>query len=446
MVDCNVDLLLRYLESFPELGQRFKQSPPRLFWRGRWRIIRRVRKLSSGLEIVCRRGGRIRLLPGNTASYQREQQKERLLALIERHLGSVQREKVLDKTDRNRHQTEAFLRVHLKGEDQSWAVLGVYERESSEMSSRLLSSLVLWWDEIGTANQSVVFLPEQWSERIVELLPYLILPVVCCKYCLGTRGVRQIYPGSGQLSSIQSPYVMYPKVSEAPRLFAQLNREYPSVDLLCRYGKWELSYKGLPVAWFDQGGKSFFDLQAPKRVGGLSSLRAHIQNVMDHRQFPPPVANHFYFRFGEERWLESLILKEHRTVNQEFIEQIYSQVPTWVGGDRKVLDLLTATNQGRLAVIELKTHKDLSLLFQGLDYLERVEHHRRRGDFGPAGYFVGVKLAEVPPLLYLLCPLFEFHRVLSAIRRYLRKDFEVWCIGINTDWKGGLKILRQFQL
>ncbi|MGW8178964.1 MAG: hypothetical protein ACWGQW_09405, partial [bacterium] len=212
------------------------------------------------------------------------------------------------------------------------------------------------------------------------------------------------------------------------------------------HGKWELSYKGLPVAWFDQDGKAFFDLQSPKRLAGLSSLHSHIQNVMDHRCFPPPVADHFWFRFGEERWLESLILKEHRTVNQEFIEQIHSQVPTWVGGERKVLDLLTATNQGRLAVIELKTHKDLSLLFQGLDYWERVDHHRIRGDFGPTGYFHGLRLAEKLPLLYLLCPLFEFHRVLTTNRGYLRKDFEVRCVGINADWKRGLKILRQFQL
>jgi hypothetical protein len=167
---------------------------------------------------------------------------------------------------------------------------------------------------------------------------------------------------------------------------------------------------------------------------------------MNHRRYPPPAPDHFCFRFGEERWLESLVLRDHRKINPDFVRQIYIQVPTWVRGDRKVLDLLTATRQGRLAVMELKTQREISLLFQGLDYWERVEHHRIRADFGPAGYFTEIDLVELPPLLYLVCPLFEFHRILLGIRRYVRNDLTILCIGINSDWKRGIKILRRFEL
>ncbi len=446
MVERDVDLLLDYLESFPELKRKFTFSPPRVFWRDRWRSVRGIRKLPSGLEICCGGSGKLRLFPSTTVPSDRQRQKQRLLTLLKVHFSPVHKIKVLDKTDRNRHQTEAILRAYLKSSDSSMAILAVYASESHELSTRLLSSLVLWWDGFPGADTAVVFLPEDWSERMLELLPYVTIPVVCYKYRLESGKVRQIYPSLGEPSKLESPYVIYPMLSDAPELFIQLSREYASADLLFRHGRWELSYRGLPLVWSEEDGTAFFDVQHPRPMSKLSALRAHIQTVMDHRKFPPPVADHFCFRFGEERWLESLVLRDHRKINPEFAQSIYTQVPTWVGGERKVLDLLTATRQGRLAVLELKTQKDLNLLFQGLDYWERVEHHRIRADFGVAGYFSAMKLAPVPPLLYLICPLFEFHHVLSVIRSYLRKEFSVRCVGINTDWKRELKILRQFEL
>jgi len=49
-------------------------------------------------------------------------------------------------------------------------------------------------------------------------------------------------------------------------------------------------------------------------------------------------------------------------------------VPSYLDGQRKVLDLLTVTKSGRLAVLELKTERNLDLIFQGLD-----EPFRKRG-------------------------------------------------------------------
>ena len=447
MVDQDVDLLLSYLDSFPELEKGFKRSPPELFWRDRWRAVVGVRKLSLGLEIRCAGGGTLHLVPNSSVAYARGEHHHQLLSLIETCLGPARRRKVLAKTDRNRHQTAAILRVLLHSGGESVAVLGVYEDESPELSGRILSSLVLWWDGLKEVDFAAVFLPDNWSERILDWLPYLTVPVVCFKYCLRGRKVRRIYPRSDRFSSIQSPYVIYPMVSKAPRIFWQLNKEFPSLDVLFRRGKWELSFRGLPVAWSDDSGSLLFDLQCPRRLLKLSSLHEHIRKVVEYRRFPPPFADHFSFRFGEERWLESLVMREHRKISREFAQQIYSQVPTWVGGDRKILDLLTVTNRGRLAVMELKTKKDLNLIFQGLDYWERVEHHRSQCDFGDAGYFAGIDLAEVRPLLYLVSPLFEFHRSLKIIRRYLRKDcLTIRCVGINADWKRGLRILRQFKL
>ena len=43
--------------------------------------------------------------------------------------------------------------------------------------------------------------------------------------------------------------------------------------------------------------------------------------------------------------------------------------------DRGMLDLLGVTDDGRLAVIELKADEDLHLALQGLDYWVRVRWH-----------------------------------------------------------------------
>jgi len=446
MVDQNVDLLFSYLDSFPELEKNLRRSPLAVLWRDRWRAVTGVRKLSLGLEVRCAGGGTLHLVPSSSIAFSREAFQHQLLNLMENFLGSTGRVKVLDKTDRNRHQTAAILRVVLSSSEKSVAALGICENESPELPGRLLASLVIWWEGLKEIDHAAVFLPDSFSERILDWLPYLTIPIVCYKYSLELGEVRQIYPRPDLCSRIQSPYLFYPMLSEAPRVFRLLNREFPSLDVLFRHGKWELSYKGLPVAWCDDSGSILFDLCCPKRHVQLPPLREHIFRAMKYRSYPPPAADHFCFRYGEERWLESLVMRQHRRINPDFGPQIYSQVPTWVGGDRKILDLLTVTNQGRLAVMELKTQKDLNLIFQGLDYWERVEHHRSRSDFKKAGYFSGIALAELPPLLYLVCPLFEFHRMLVTIRQYLSNDFKICCVGINTDWKRGLKILRQFEL
>ncbi len=81
-------------------------------------------------------------------------------------------------------------------------------------------------------------------------------------------------------------------------------------------------------------------------------------------------------------------------------DYVYTQVPAFAGGDRGMLDLLTADRNGRLVVIELKAEEDLHLPLQGLDYWLRVKwlnmQGRDRGDIGEFqrnGYFVSEDVA-----------------------------------------------------
>src|SRR5262249_11502891 len=104
-------------------------------------------------------------------------------------------------------------------------------------------------------------------------------------------------------------------------------------------------------------------------------------------------SRHPLARAYEERWLESNIIGQMGAllpaVHPEFI---YPQVPSFIGEDRNIIDLLTVTHDGRLVVMEIKASADPDLPFQALDYWIAVERHRKRGDFQRKGYFNGVML------------------------------------------------------
>ncbi len=357
--------------------------------------------------------------------------------------------RLLSGTDRMRHQSACFLRVILERVGSRVPVIVVYPEESGDLTNRLLSAAVLWWDRLAAPGRILLLLPETWSERLLLMLPKFRIRFVCYKYQPGNpRSLRQIYPRPVSSSEIRAPYVMFDFAGEVPGPLAEIMNLHPQLDLTYRQNRWELSHLGLRVFWYDaERGDYLFDLRRPTiwtpRCTG--QLEQHLAEVVRVRRFPPPEPGSFYYTADHEQWLESLIRRDHRIVNPDFVDVIYSQVPTCLDGERKILDLLTATKAGRLAVIELKVEKDLNLIFQGMDYWERVEHHLRQGDFGHAGYFEGMRLSDQPPLLYLVSPLFEYHRVLPVLRRYLKTEVSLTCIGINTNWREGIKVLRRFE-
>jgi hypothetical protein len=109
-----------------------------------------------------------------------------------------------------------------------------------------------------------------------------------------------------------------------------------------------------------------------------------------------------------------------------------------------VIDLLGVTREGRLAVVELKASEDIHLVLQAVDYWLRVRWHLQQDDFHRYGYFSGIELQQKPPLLYLVAPCFRFHPATDTLLRYLCRDLEVTRVGLNENWRGGLRVvLRQ---
>ena len=110
-----------------------------------------------------------------------------------------------------------------------------------------------------------------------------------------------------------------------------------------------------------------------------------VQRMKEARQPHAPRANPLW-RMHPERWLESLVIRDVAELDERLDPAwVYSQVPAFSASDRAMIDVLTVTRTGRLAVIELKAEEDIHLPLQGLDYWTRVEWHHARGEFQTHG-------------------------------------------------------------
>jgi hypothetical protein len=142
------------------------------------------------------------------------------------------------------------------------------------------------------------------------------------------------------------------------------------------------------------------------------------------------------YRLQPERWLEWELRRDIAEIEPSIrADCVYSQVPAFAAGDRAMLDLLTVTHAGRLAVLELKADDDLHLPFQALDYWARVRqlHHERA--FQKHGYFPGIELSEQTPLLYLVAPSLRIHPSTDIVLRHLSPEIPWELIGLNEDWR-----------
>ena len=157
------------------------------------------------------------------------------------------------------------------------------------------------------------------------------------------------------------------------------------------------------------------------------------------------------FRQQPERWLESILrrnvapLEAHDTKLQADV--VYAQVPAFAAADRGMLDLLTVTQEGRLAVIELKAEEDLHLALQGLDYWIRVRHHHLQnpdqatglGEFQRHGYFGGIVLSPEPPRLFLVAPALRIHPAVEVVLRHLNPKVDWTLIALDERWRKTMK-------
>lgn len=148
------------------------------------------------------------------------------------------------------------------------------------------------------------------------------------------------------------------------------------------------------------------------------------------------------WRMLPERWLESLVAKDVTRLDSRLDRgTVYSQVPAFAASDRAMIDVLTCTHDGRLAVLELKADEDIHLPLQGLDYWARVEWHRSRGEFQRFGYFAGRELSAEPALLFLVVPALHVHPATDTLLRYLSPEIDCTVLAIDERWREEVKVV-----
>jgi len=203
-------------------------------------------------------------------------------------------------------------------------------------------------------------------------------------------------------------------------------------------------YRGLEFArWIGEGitfglndgGEKLTGRTQPRLEGLLRDLDSHRSPLASDTKHP-------LYRAAPERWLETLVLEDPTRIDAQLSPQhVYSEVPALISGDRGVLDILGVTLRGRLVIIELKASEDIQMPMQAVDYWLRVRRHQRAADFQRNGYFGDTELSPEPPLIWLVAPGFRFHPATETLGRYLLPEIRVTRIGINENWRRGVKVV-----
>ena len=207
-----------------------------------------------------------------------------------------------------------------------------------------------------------------------------------------------------------------------------------------------LRFRGLSFACWNDG-RIYFGIGECRRELKTTSQKDLKQLLEDLARYRHPLATdarHALYRAQPERWLESLVREDVTRVDAVLDSRfVYSQVFASAAGEHGILDLLTVTRSGRLAIIELKASEHIHLALQAADYWLRVRKHLERGEISRYGYFPGVELQQIPPLVYLVAPALRFHPSTDELLKFLSPELEVVRVGLAESWRRGLRVVMR---
>ena len=157
---------------------------------------------------------------------------------------------------------------------------------------------------------------------------------------------------------------------------------------------------------------------------------------------PTASANDPLFRLQPERWLESVLRRDLSLLDPNLGNgPVYSQLFAAASASRTLLDLLTVTRQGRLAILELKADDDLHLPLQSLDYWTRVRMLHRAGEIARHGYFPGIELSPEDPLLYCVAPALHIHPANETVFHAFAPTIPWELIAVDEHWRKDCRVL-----
>jgi hypothetical protein len=348
----------------------------------------------------------------------------------------------------------------------AWAVLGVNAGETQSSIDAALTFAILWLDACRHDS----------AGKFVVQGVKLILPAGCS--ALTRERMSLLHPGAakwelyefdgrtdnlarvdlgdrGNLATRLAQAVNEAAVRERfARAIAQVREVMPEAEVVirsaaeigfCRHGlEFARARLATEAGSFRSSAQVVFGVGAEETLLTEHSSPAFIHlaySIGEVRHSRGP-RDHALFRLHPERWLESLAVQNLAALDDRLDPTcLYSQVPAFSASDRAMIDVLAATREGRLAVVELKADEDIHLPMQGLDYWSRVAWHHGRGEFRRFGYFPGRQLSAEPPLLLLVAPALRVHPATDALLRYLSPEIEWILLGIDEHWRERVRVV-----
>jgi len=204
-------------------------------------------------------------------------------------------------------------------------------------------------------------------------------------------------------------------------------------------------FRGIEFARLKPGEATFGlgRAQWPLTDKNFRALAALVKRLQRERSADAPARGPLQ-RAQPERWLESLVAAAPQKIDPRLsADRLLRQVPAVSAGERGVADLLGATRDGQLVLLELKASANIHLPLQGLDYWLRVRWHQQRSGFARSGYFPGLALRPDPPELLLVAPELQFHPSTETLASYLAPAVSVTLVGINQDWRRELRVVSR---
>ncbi|HZQ21756.1 MAG TPA: hypothetical protein VFA89_03065 [Terriglobales bacterium] len=411
---------------------------------------------------ICRRRDR-RTPTAKKMARSAYQQKLRLV--LERQFPAFTIAQLSSAMDLERSFGPIYVRGVLRRGQSAFAVLGVNGDETQSSIDAALTFAVLWLDTCRHAQDGVLveginlFLPARSSALTAERLMYLNRDAAKWKlYEFDEQEDAVVEIDCADRGNIATRLVHCPEAGLARERFAdsihQVQELLPQAEVAV-LSPAEIAFRlhGLEFARarvahdptsFRSGQEIVFGVGAEERVlceanherfADLLRRAAAIRHTAGPKHHP-------VWRMHPERWLESLVLKNVEALDERLDGScLYSQVPAFSAADRAMIDVLTTTRQGRLAVLELKADEDIHLPLQGLDYWSRVQWHHARGEFQTFGYFPGRELSPEPPVLLLVAPTLRVHPATDTLLRYLSPDVDWTLIGIGESWRDNLRVI-----
>jgi len=347
------------------------------------------------------------------------------------------------------------------------AGIGAAPAEHQTTIDRLLGAGLIWAERLRTIGQTVdglyIFVPTGCAVTLATRLTAIKhdkLKISLYEVDQRQRSISRVEPfDQGDLAENfgkTARRAIWPDRDEFPHSIRNLVNSIVAIapeyiESHTRAGSVVLSIRGLPLARVIIGRKrACFGLDGAERdLTGDSrcELESLVSEVISIRTPWSDDRNSPIYRAYGERWLESLLLRDASAIDTNInTRYVYSQVPIYRGEQRTFIDLLSATVSGRLVVMELKVNEDSDFPLQALDYWLKVGWHHQRGDFERRGYFRDVRLSPLPPLLYLVAPLFRFHATTALTAGCISEQIPVYRIGINDDWRAGVRVLLRERL